>query len=216
MAIASGDVVTEDLTGRRRQRQSCRTWRRGSSTPHSPDRHLEAQDCALRRGASPKRSATRTGSNRPKAAVHRVQNGMTSSARLAVSFRSPHPSTDRVALSWAGMAANPAMGSGCVDLSHCDARKYPHIAESLCPMCWLNISRLLRPRKRQCRSDVGGAMLLHERNEIAQSLADFLQLESQSAPHAQILLNGLTQRCHRAPPGQGNASVRSALISIFA
>jgi len=59
-------------------------------------------------------------------------------------------------------------------------------------------------------------MLLHERNEIAQSLADFLQLESQSAPHAQILLNGLTQRCHRAPPGQGNASVRSALISIFA
>src|SRR5437899_1452985 len=166
MAIASGDVVTEDLTGRRRQRHQTRLAELGAADRQHPILQID---------------------------ILKLKT-----------------------LSWAGMAANPAMGSGCVDLSHCDARKYPHIAESLCPMCWLNISRLLRPRKRQCRSDVGGAMLLHERNEIAQSLADFLQLESQSAPHAQILLNGLTQRCHRAPPGQGNASVRSALISIFA
>jgi hypothetical protein len=33
-----------------------------------------------------------------------------------------------------------------------------------------------------------------------------MQLEPQIAPHAQILLHGLPQRGHRAPPGQGNAS----------
>jgi hypothetical protein len=36
--------------------ESCRTWRRGSSTPPPSDRHLEARGCVLHRDVNPKRS----------------------------------------------------------------------------------------------------------------------------------------------------------------
>ena len=59
-------------------------------------------------------------------------------------------------------------------------------------------------------------MLLHERDEIEQSLAGLMQLESQIAPHAHVLVHGLPQCGHRAPPGHGNASVRNAVRSTLA
>lgn len=59
-------------------------------------------------------------------------------------------------------------------------------------------------------------MLFHERDEIEQSLAALMELEPQVAPHTHILLHGLPQRGHRAPPGHGNASVRNAVRSTLA
>ena len=59
-------------------------------------------------------------------------------------------------------------------------------------------------------------MLLHERDEIEQSFAGLVQLEPQTAPHAHVLVDGLSQCRHRAPPGHGNASVRNAARSTLA
>src|SRR5438105_3918809 len=132
---------------------------------------------------------------------------MKSSARLAVSFRSPHPSTigpRSLGLEWQ-QTWRWDLGSWVCRAAM--TRKYPYVAQPLCPMRRLNILRLLRPCERQCLSNVGGAALLHERDEIEQRLAFLPKLKSQSATHGQVLLNSLTQRCHRAPPGQGNASV---------
>jgi hypothetical protein len=54
--------------------ESCRTWRRGSSTPPPSDRHLEAQGCVLRRGVDPKRSAVQIDNNRPTVATCRAHS----------------------------------------------------------------------------------------------------------------------------------------------
>jgi hypothetical protein len=58
-------------------------------------------------------------------------------------------------------------------------------------MCQLNIRRLLRPGKRQCLAYVPSSVLLHKGDEIEQSLARIMQLESESASHLQIFLRGL-------------------------
>src|ERR1700722_5374612 len=55
--------------------ESCRTWRRGSSTHLPLDRHLEVRDRVLRPGAAPKRSASRKGNSRPRVAVSNSQSG---------------------------------------------------------------------------------------------------------------------------------------------
>jgi hypothetical protein len=80
----------------------------------------------------------------------------------------------------------------------------------------LHVRRLLRPGQRQRLRDGGGAVLLHERDEIEQSLAGVMQRESQIAPHAHVLLHRLPQGGHRAPPGHGNVSVRNAWRSTLA
>src|SRR5262245_16709108 len=94
-------------------------------------------------------------------------------------------------------------------------RKSAHEAQSLCPMRRLHVCRLLRPGKRERLGDVGRTMLLHEPDEMEQSLAGLFQLKSEITPHAEIVLEGLAQRIHRAPPGHGKASVRNALISTL-
>src|ERR1700693_1596 len=85
--------------------------------------------------------------------------------------------------------------------------KSAYDAQASRPMRGLDVYRLLSPSKRQRLGDVGGALLFHEGDKIEQFLACFLQLESQAAPEAQVLLNGLSQRVHRTPPGHGKASV---------
>jgi len=57
--------------------------------------------------------------------------------------------------------------------------------------------------------------MLHEGDEVLQSLARMVQLESQSASRAEILSESLAKAIHRAPPGHGKASVRSASISTL-
>jgi hypothetical protein len=74
----------------------------------------------------------------------------------------------------------------------------------------------LSPSQRQRLSDVGSAVLLHERDKIEQLLACVLELESQFAPQAQIRLNGLSKRVHRTSSGHGKARLRNALRSTLA
>ncbi len=88
-------------------------------------------------------------------------------------------------------------------------------AQSLRPMGRRGISGLLRPGESQLRSDVERAALAHEGGEVEQALAGLPELETQIAPHRQIVLDGLTQGVHCAPPGHGSASLRSAWISTF-
>ena len=80
----------------------------------------------------------------------------------------------------------------------------------------LNVGRLSSPGQRQRLGDVGRAVLGHECDEIEQSLAGLMELESQIAPHAHVLQHGLPQGGHRSPPGHGNASVRNAVRSTLA
>jgi hypothetical protein len=94
--------------------------------------------------------------------------------------------------------------------------KSAYEAQSLGAARRLNVRGLLSPGKCQRLGDVGGAALLHEGHEIVQSVACLLQLETQRAPHAQILSNGLPKGVHCAPPGHGKASVRKAWISTLA
>ena len=58
-------------------------------------------------------------------------------------------------------------------------------------------------------------MALHEGDEIKQYLACIVQVEPQTAAQTQVILNGLSKRVHRTPPGHGKASVRNALMSTL-
>jgi hypothetical protein len=52
-----------------------------------------------------------------------------------------------------------------------------HEAQSLRPVCWLDVDWLLSPSQGLCVGNVGSAVALHERDEIEQTLACILQLE---------------------------------------
>lgn len=82
-------------------------------------------------------------------------------------------------------------------------------------MCGLNVQRLLSPCESQRLGDVGSSVLLHEGDEIEQSVTRIMQFESQTTPQTQVLLNRLSKRIHFTPPGHGNASVRNALKSTL-
>ena len=58
-------------------------------------------------------------------------------------------------------------------------------------------------------------MLLEEADEIKQSWASTVQLESETASQGEVFLNSLSQGVHRTPPGHGAASVRSASRSTL-
>ncbi|MCA8347442.1 MULTISPECIES: MBL fold metallo-hydrolase [Burkholderiaceae] len=79
----------------------------------------------------------------------------------------------------------------------------------------LDVGWLLSPGKNQRLINVGSIVPLHEGGEVEQCSARFIQLESQAAPEVQIVVDGLPERVHCAPPGHGTASVRSASMSIF-
>src|ERR1700677_1628036 len=95
------------------------------------------------------------------------------------------------------------------------ARKSAHETQSLRPVRRLNVYRLLSPSKRQGLGNVRGAVALHKRDKIEQSLACFQQLEPQTAAETQVILNGLSKCVHRTPPGHGKASVRNAFMSTL-
>ena len=89
-------------------------------------------------------------------------------------------------------------------------RKDTHVAQSRGPSCRLNVAWLLCPGKCQSLGNDGSVMPFHERDEVEQSSTGLVQLEPQMTPHAQVLVDGLAKRVHRAPPGQGRARGRSA------
>jgi hypothetical protein len=59
-------------------------------------------------------------------------------------------------------------------------------------------------------------VLFEERDEFQETDLRIVQFESQSVAHLDVLLDGLAQPAHRAPPGQGNASVRKEPRSTLA
>jgi hypothetical protein len=95
-------------------------------------------------------------------------------------------------------------------------RKGPHVAQAPGPIRRLRMRRLLRPGQRQRLGDHGRPLLLQEPDEREESLARILELEAKGPAHAEVLVRGLAERGHRAPPGQGNASVRNAVRSTLA
>src|SRR5215831_11481059 len=78
-----------------------------------------------------------------------------------------------------------------------------------------HILGFLRPFKSKLCRD-GGVLALHERDKIEQSDPGVIQLESQAAPHLEIISKAHPQSGHRTPPGQAKARVCSEARSTFA
>jgi hypothetical protein len=79
----------------------------------------------------------------------------------------------------------------------------------------LSVSRLLRPRQRQRLGNDPRAVPFHEPDEREEAFARFVELEAQMAPHPDVLVDGLAECGHRAPPGHGRVSVRNAVRSTL-
>ena len=74
----------------------------------------------------------------------------------------------------------------------------------------------LRPLQRPPHGDVLLLELFQQVDEARQQPAGVLHLEAHAAAQRQVLLQGLAQRAHRAAPGHGSASGRSASRSTRA
>ena len=72
------------------------------------------------------------------------------------------------------------------------------------------------PATRQVRRDDGGALGLAERQEARQRQADIVELESQGASQAQVLLHRLSQGRHDTSSGHGWARACKAATSTLA
>ena len=72
------------------------------------------------------------------------------------------------------------------------------------------------PGQGQPGSDGDGAGCLHEGGKIVQQPAVVFQLVSQRPAHGQVVVDGLADAGHAAPPGHGRARPRSAARSTFA
>src|SRR5215510_245670 len=96
------------------------------------------------------------------------------------------------------------------------AGKTAYEAQPPRPFSGLDGFGFLGPIEGKSRCDVTGSFALHERNKIAQAYASIIQLESQAAPHLEVVLKGAPQPGHHAPPGQAKARVCSEDRSTFA
>jgi hypothetical protein len=63
---------------------------------------------------------------------------------------------------------------------------------------------------------MGGFSALYEPEEVRKALTLRLELESESAPHLEVVLKCFPQGVHCAPPGQGKAKGRKAGRSTLA
>jgi hypothetical protein len=63
---------------------------------------------------------------------------------------------------------------------------------------------------------MGRALHVEERHKLEQDATGGPQSVAEGAPHGEILVSGLSERGHSAPPGQATASVRNAARSILA
>lgn len=95
-------------------------------------------------------------------------------------------------------------------------REGAHDAQAAGPVCGLGVRGLLRPGQRQRLRDHRRAALLEKPDELVERLARVMKLEAEMAPHPEVLVGGVAEAHHRAPPGHRSASVRSAGRSTFA
>ena len=95
-------------------------------------------------------------------------------------------------------------------------REAAYVAQSRCPCCRLHVPRLLCPGKRQGLGNDQSLTLFHEGDEVEQGSTGLVQLEPQMTSHAEVLIEGLSKRVHRAPPGHGKARRRRASRSTLA
>ena len=95
-------------------------------------------------------------------------------------------------------------------------RKSADVTQPCCPMRRLCMGWSLSPGKGQVRRDIWRVIGLQEGNEIDQSPFGLSQLEPQSSPHLDVVLNSLSECAHWASPGHGKANVRNALRSTLA
>jgi hypothetical protein len=90
------------------------------------------------------------------------------------------------------------------------AGKYADKAQSLRPTAGLMISGLHRPFHGQFCRHVRRRLLLHERREVLEVIGHIAQLESQTTPESDVVVDGLSQRFHRLRfewcPGVGAAT----------
>src|SRR5476651_1947877 len=95
------------------------------------------------------------------------------------------------------------------------ASKAAHEAKAPRPFCGLNRG-ILCPLQGQANTNMLSMPRLHESDESGQQQAGIVHLEAQAASQVEIFLERLSNRVHRAPPGQAIANFRSALTSTLA
>jgi len=95
-------------------------------------------------------------------------------------------------------------------------REHANKPEAFRPVAGLMIDRLHRPRDRQRRGNGGCGVLLQERGELGEAGGHVAQLESQATTERDVLVHGVSQWSHWAPPGHGRAIERSETTSTLA
>src|SRR5665811_1978703 len=96
------------------------------------------------------------------------------------------------------------------------AGEYANKTESLRPIAGLMISGLHRPLHCQFCCHEGRCLLFQERGKVPEIIGHVAQLESQTAPEPDVVVDGLSQGFHRLPPGHGSAMERSDTKSTLA
>src|SRR5215475_10590168 len=96
------------------------------------------------------------------------------------------------------------------------ASEHANEAQSPGPIARLMVNRLHRPLQGQCRRDVGRFFVLQKRSELCQAGSHVAQFEPQTATQSDVILNSVSQRLHRLPPGQGKAMEWSETRSTLA
>src|SRR5260370_22673517 len=89
------------------------------------------------------------------------------------------------------------------------AGKYADKTDALCPITGLVMRRHHRPFHSQFRGHVRCCLLLQEYSKLPKTLSHAPQLESQTAPERDVIVDRLSQRLHRLPPGHGSAMERT-------
>src|SRR5438105_3956881 len=111
----------------------------------------------------------------------------TASGPRPTTFESPVPNTNRGGRVGAETGANLAGESPCAG----------------------PISGLHRPLHTQFGCHERRRLVLQERGKLLEVNGHIAQLESQAAPERDVIVDGLSQRLHRLPPGHGSAMERS-------
>src|SRR6266700_5228425 len=89
------------------------------------------------------------------------------------------------------------------------AGEYADRTEPLRPIAGLMMRRQHRPFHGQFRGHVWCCLLLQEYSKLPKTLRHASHLESQAATECDVIVDGLSQKFHRLPPGHGSAMERS-------